>query len=733
MPQPLSFIKLRDAEYVDQFAGSVVPELKDAQKVLNERYDLAEENDSKRAAVAREMMQNVADKDKGQAQLAYKRAMDDIAANQARGDYENMYGKTANSARQFSVNAAKFIKEKQLMDAAWKDLSARKDISESQKEKIWNNNVMLANKPLTFNEKENVVEGEHFRPVNIAADIDALKTFSSYGEKMKADVDAGKNENYGYYTVEGKRVKSTDPGAILFHTANGKRVERVKEEDLKKMTEDIAAADPTFKDYTNRKIIQETGLLFKEIDEDPTLSPQERKLKKDALEQQVRADIKTNELDPATSAVMNIFGFHNIAKENRIDFDQFGALDLKGRSGSGSDNLEEPLNPQSVQGNTKQYGEEAPSYEDYTKEIVQKKEVENVKAKANFLKSSVLPAMVNDPITNELITKEEFFKRSDEKAQDNTHINPYQQPYQIALRKAYQNGTYDKFEKEFDTKNPKPKVRDLSIDEIVSTTKDPILTRFASENPDIKSGKELYEVYRDYKNKLRNVNTSDKLITDALVPATTNMVLGQLSGKDESATRNGGVFDNHSVIIKRNGKESIRYDTGLEAVKEGEITRKELAALSVTKRNSNYTGEKMAGPYLASGTVDDDELEVYVNPSLDIQDWESSLKVIEPLILTGVVQTTPPLIIDGKQAVVTIDPMGGLQVDKKAKKVGNIDPLIKIDIVGSGNDWVGTYSQYKNWLLTRGPYSNLTQNKNYMGNLQNKTAKSSTVTDIVTE
>lgn len=331
MPSPLSFIKLRDAEYVDQFAGSVVPELKDAQKVLNERYDLAEENDSKRAAVAREMMQNVADKDKGQAQLAYEKAMGDIEANKARGDYENMYGKTANSARQFSVNAAKFIKEKKLMDDAWKDFSARKDILESEKQKIWDNNVMLANKPLTFNEKENVVEGEHFRPVNIAANIDALKTFTGYAEKMKADIDAGENERYGYFTPDGKRAKSTDAGAMLFHTTNGWKRERVTESEIEKMTMDVAEADPTFKDYTNRKIVQETGLLFKKIDEDPTLSPQEKQLQKADHIQKVKNDIKTTEYDPATRAVKNIFGYHNNADVNRLKADGLTMSDLKSR------------------------------------------------------------------------------------------------------------------------------------------------------------------------------------------------------------------------------------------------------------------------------------------------------------------------------------------------------------------------------------------------------------------
>jgi len=332
MPSPLSFIKLRDAEYVDQFAGSVVPELKDAQKVLNERYDLAEENDSKRAAVAREMMQNVAKKDEVQARLAYEKAMGDIEANKARGDYENMYGKTANSARQFSVNAAKFIKEKQLMDAEWKRVQELKGVSDSQKQEIWDNITALNNKPLTFNPEDNVVEGEHFKSVNIADDVDKAKLLAGYGSLMKADVDAGKSDKYGYFTPDGKRVTSSDPNAILFKVSNGKRVERVTETDLDQMGRDILKADPKVRDEADRYLRQKTGLKFKEIDENPNLTVSEKQIAKDNLVNSVQKDMEENQYKPAIEAIKNIFGYHNIAKENKIDFDALGLFDLKSKA-----------------------------------------------------------------------------------------------------------------------------------------------------------------------------------------------------------------------------------------------------------------------------------------------------------------------------------------------------------------------------------------------------------------
>jgi len=246
MPSPLSFIKLRDAEYVDQFAGSVVPELKDAQKVLNERYDLAEENDSKRAAVAREMMQNVAKKDEVQARLAYEKAMGDIEVNKARGDYENMYGKTANAARQFSVNAAKFIGEKKRIDSYLDQLNKREDISNANKA-VLRDMALSKQNALSFDPENNIVLGEGFKEDPFAKDVNFSKVIDEgYAKGFIPDIIGGS----GSQIVTDKRT-----GLPLLIDSKGNTKE-VKASDIEAATAKYLTDDPDAQAHIDREARQ---------------------------------------------------------------------------------------------------------------------------------------------------------------------------------------------------------------------------------------------------------------------------------------------------------------------------------------------------------------------------------------------------------------------------------------------------------------------------------------------
>ena len=157
MPKDLLYASFKDAPYTSQFVGSIQPELKEAQQVLNQTYDLSKESDSKLAAVARDMAQKAHPKDTQAAQALFEDYSAKLAERAKAGNYEKMLHETTNDARQFNVNASKIIENKKRIDEAYKKLMDDPNKSEAAKKSIWDNLVMRGQDSLSYDKNQGIV------------------------------------------------------------------------------------------------------------------------------------------------------------------------------------------------------------------------------------------------------------------------------------------------------------------------------------------------------------------------------------------------------------------------------------------------------------------------------------------------------------------------------------------------------------------------------------------------
>lgn len=524
MPSPLSFIKLRDAEYVDQFAGSVVPELKDAQKVLNERYDLAEENDSKRAAIAREMMQNVAKKDEEQARLAYQKAMDDIDANKARGDYENMYGKTANSARQFSVNAAKFIGEKKRIDNYLDQLNKREDISNENKA-VLRDMALSKQNALSFDPENNIVLGDGFKEDAFAKDLNV----DAWANKMSEGFIPDQTSWNGGKFI---RKKTGDGGDRLMFVDSKGTEKFVTPTDVENYVSDIAKVDPEMQGYIDRLTKEK---LHKLGEDWRNPDPNNYNL--------VRKEVEGQVLAPTKRAMGNKFGFSQVVTDRNYQQDAIDAYKQKA-------GLNQPY--------ASNQRPEIPSTTVQTYKKVDLTDLTKDKVETSSGKTSDFRGMTGSPAINSKVTRgqtvEQLAKETDGKLpkypglQKMIDLFPKKQAQSSTNAIGLPSGTKGETEEEY-TKR-------------INTAYNSFLTTIGTRQ-----------------------STQDDIVTEN--KAYTDVVFGPETGTGDKTERTGGgLFSNSTVWIEKDGK-LTKYENGLNALKNT-LSKKDLASFTVTGFNNNY-------------------------------------------------------------------------------------------------------------------------------------------------
>lgn len=721
MPKDLLYASFKDAPYTSQFVGSIHPELKEAQQVLNQTYDLSKESDSKLAAVARDMAQKAHPKDTQAAQALFEDYSTKLAERAKAGNYERMLHETTNDARQFNVNASKIVAEKQRVDEALKAID--EDKNKTAEEKAEYKKMTIANQnSLTYDKNQGIVGGEGFKQDTFADDPQiALLANEIYGKGIEHEGSA-----YGRARLY---KDPNDPNAKPFIlTEKGNKV-FLDEKEAGRIVSNFIDSNPKVQSYVDTRT---RALLYDKVGNNPNFNWRTFD-ERNPLYQAAKQSVVDRYITPVVEGSKEKFGFNRVMNQEQ-SLGQLSEAYLKKGNG---ESPEEPLNPQHGTGATEQFGQEAEKYEDFIKKVENKKgnTFENEKKQAYISKNVLqryMPEKLSDPISGEMISRDEFIKRKLETDKRNTGKGSrFVNQYQTEIEKAFEKERYSGLvEKEF---NQKKKVGDVSteptIEEILKAEPNEALKQVYSVAPKGTPAKDVYKTWESFNNKIRNVNTVNKPVLPAAREEMTTYILGSpvKGGENQTVTsRNGGLFDNEPVRVFKNGKLVKGYKTGKEAIEDGAISREALSKLNVTHRNLGFTAPDMSAPYVATGTVDEDDYEVQVQPTQEIQKYEKVLKVVEPLLTKGMKYKTAPIEIDGKIATLRVNPFTNTSFDFRNHKVGNVDPVITVDMEGSSNDWTGPYSVFKNWVLTHNPYQNLLQNQNFEGDNTTNTKKAAT-------
>jgi len=195
MPKDLLYASFKDAPYTSQFVGSIHPELKDAQQVLNQTYDLSKESDSKLAAVARDMAQKAHPKDTQAAQALFEDYSAKLAERAKAGNYERMLHETTNDARQFNVNASKIVAEKQRIDEALKAIDDNSNYTADDKA-LRKRMTIAHQKGLTYDKNQGIVGGEGFQADRFAPTFDTPKELDDITKGIIPDQTATANGSF---------------------------------------------------------------------------------------------------------------------------------------------------------------------------------------------------------------------------------------------------------------------------------------------------------------------------------------------------------------------------------------------------------------------------------------------------------------------------------------------------------------------------------------------------------
>lgn len=306
----LLYPEFRDVNYTPQFVGSIYPELKETQQVLNQRYDLAQDQDSKTAAALQDLMQNTHEKDLQQAQLVYQHYLDRLQERAKSGRFEQMLPQTINDSRKFNSNASKFIAEKQRIDSYLKNLDEDKTISNSEKASL-KKMALSGQNSLTYDPNTGIVGGSGFREDRFAKDVN----LDDWANKMSEGFIPDQTSWNGGKFVREKVGNGED--RLMFVEKGGKK-RYVTPQDVQSYVSDIAKADADVQGYLDRLTRQE---LF-------TAGEDWRNPNPDAYNI-VRQKVERDALSPILRAMGNKFGFKQIDTDYKAQFYPIDAMRKK--------------------------------------------------------------------------------------------------------------------------------------------------------------------------------------------------------------------------------------------------------------------------------------------------------------------------------------------------------------------------------------------------------------------
>ena len=335
MPKDLLYASFKDAPYTSQFVGSIHPELKEAQQVLNQTYDLSKESDSKLAAVARDMAQKAHPKDTQAAQALFEDYSAKLAERAKAGNYERMLHETTNDARQFNVNASKIVAEKQRIDEALKAIDDNPAYTAD--DKALRKRMTVAHQSgLTYNKNQGLVEGEGFQADRFAPTFDTPRVLDDITKGFIPDQTA---------TAGGRFIhKKTGDGEtrLMFQTNDG-TTRFVKEDDVKNFVGDILKIDPKFQDHIDTKTKEALHLI------DPNTNWRNPDPK---LYNAIKQQVENEEVTTGARAMANKYGF--VQKEKSVKFENDPIDIFKKKLKLGSEQVYGENGRQTIPSTTKQ-------------------------------------------------------------------------------------------------------------------------------------------------------------------------------------------------------------------------------------------------------------------------------------------------------------------------------------------------------------------------------------------
>lgn len=251
-------IDFRQASITDpkiDIIGKEVPlaALQSTAGTLQDRFDKSYENETKTQALMKRALQDVALEDLPVAQQAFDTYNQRLQERSKSGDYHNMRWQTLQDAQEFG-NIYSGLSERAKKLQQYRDaISTYKGISDPAQKAYELEKWKKAQSAINFDNQNRVLTGLGVSAPSLVDDLDVAKFVDTYGKGFESDITGYSNGNTKMYNA-GDKLPNGQPAPIsaFYDTKTGKRVEQVKESDIKKGLQKYLDISPDAQAYKGR-------------------------------------------------------------------------------------------------------------------------------------------------------------------------------------------------------------------------------------------------------------------------------------------------------------------------------------------------------------------------------------------------------------------------------------------------------------------------------------------------
>lgn len=283
---------------------------------LQKRYDVALDTDTKLGAVARNLLQNVADIDKPEAMKIFDFYQNRLKERASKGNYQDMRFQTQADALDLKGMYEGLSNRKKELEDYEKSLRERKDISATKAQELLEMEKAKLSSAI-FDPERRYVSNLGISKRHFASDVEPLELGNTMLSGWKADSHTGKSQSFKMAdgTTEIKGLGILPKGTILEYK-EGHGWEQVKPEDIGKATEQM------FKSHIGFNAM---------VDRDTELSIYKEPLKEGETLESRRQQVFNQLTNNTKEFLKDKFGYKQTQDETEVNFSK----GLAGKEGDG--------------------------------------------------------------------------------------------------------------------------------------------------------------------------------------------------------------------------------------------------------------------------------------------------------------------------------------------------------------------------------------------------------------
>lgn len=290
--------------------------------VLQDRYDKSKENYTKAQEYQRQMLSQANEADKETAQQIFSQYENQLKDVADRGDYHNMRWETLNLAQEAANNYAA-INEKNKAIQAQRDAIAKNPIWATSREQRLKD-FELGLKSIQWDPTKRTITNLNVDPYTAAPDVNIMEKAIKYGNVMKPEDIGWKRGYLQHLDADGKPVSNPLESVVTNHIVDGKTVESMPSDRIKKAVTEALLQDEDVKAVKKRDL----GYLSKTGEIKFTGDPVKDKAIEDAYDLE-------HIIKPATAAgelqkVHNVMDTHDETENQGFAFAGLGNSSIDG-------------------------------------------------------------------------------------------------------------------------------------------------------------------------------------------------------------------------------------------------------------------------------------------------------------------------------------------------------------------------------------------------------------------